>query len=100
MLVCPLTASSYERDARNDRPGWANFLARPSGSLSLRFYIQPTMASLLALRAGIQEWEAGPARLSVGDTGGLAGSNDSVLFGAYARLRLSAHDDSVRLSPR
>ena len=35
--------------------GWENFLARPSGSLSLRFYIQPTMASLLALRAGIQD---------------------------------------------
>ena len=35
--------------------GWANFLARPNGSLSLRFYIQPTMASLLALRAGIED---------------------------------------------
>jgi hypothetical protein len=35
--------------------GWDNFLARPSGSLSLRFYVQPTMASLLALRAGIQD---------------------------------------------
>ena len=34
--------------------GWDNFLARPNGSLSLRFYVQPTMAGLLALRAGIQ----------------------------------------------
>ena len=48
--------------------GWENFLARPNGSLSLRFYIQPTMASLLALRAGIRGCEAGPAGLSVGDT--------------------------------
>ena len=39
--------------------GWENFLARPSGSLSLRFYIQPTMASLLALRAGIQDARQG-----------------------------------------
>jgi hypothetical protein len=35
--------------------GWDNFLARPNGSLGLRFYVQPTMASLLALRAGIQD---------------------------------------------
>ena len=39
--------------------GWENFLARPNGSLSLRFYIQPTMASLLALRAGIQDARQG-----------------------------------------
>ncbi len=34
--------------------GWGDFLARPNGSLSLRFYVQPTMAGLLALWAGIQ----------------------------------------------
>ena len=39
--------------------GWDNFLARPNGSLSLRFYVQPTMASLLALRAGIQDARQG-----------------------------------------
>ena len=39
--------------------GWENFLARPNGSLSLRFYIQPTMASLLALRAGIEDAKRG-----------------------------------------
>ena len=39
--------------------GWENFLARPNGSLSLRFYIQPTMASLLALRAGIEDAREG-----------------------------------------
>jgi hypothetical protein len=39
--------------------GWENFLARPNGSLGLRFYVQPTMASLLALRAGIQDARQG-----------------------------------------
>jgi len=39
--------------------GWDNFLARPNGSLSLRFYVQPTMAGLLALRAGIQDAKDG-----------------------------------------
>ena len=39
--------------------GWDNFLARPNGSLGLRFYVQPTMASLLALRAGIQDAREG-----------------------------------------
>ena len=39
--------------------GWDNFLARPNGSLSLRFYVQPTMAGLLALRAGIQDARQG-----------------------------------------
>jgi hypothetical protein len=39
--------------------GWDNFLARPNGPLSLRFYVQPTMASLLALRAGIQDARQG-----------------------------------------
>ncbi len=39
--------------------GWNNFLARLNGSLSLRFYVQPTMAGLLALRAGIQDAREG-----------------------------------------
>jgi hypothetical protein len=39
--------------------GWENFLARPSGSLNLRFIVQPTMAGLLALRAGIQDAREG-----------------------------------------
>jgi hypothetical protein len=39
--------------------GWDNFLARPSGPLSLRFFVQPTMAGLLALRAGIQDAREG-----------------------------------------
>jgi len=39
--------------------GWENFLARPSGSLSLRFILQPTIASFFALRAGIKDARAG-----------------------------------------
>lgn len=39
--------------------GWEHFLSRPSGSLSLRFIIQPTMAALLALRAGVQDAKEG-----------------------------------------
>jgi hypothetical protein len=39
--------------------GWEGFLARPSGSLHFRFIIQPTMASLLALRAGVQDAREG-----------------------------------------
>jgi hypothetical protein len=39
--------------------GWDNFLARPNGSLSLRFILQPTMAALLALRAGIDDAKEG-----------------------------------------
>ncbi len=39
--------------------GWENFLARPSGSLNLRFIVQPTIAALLALRAGIQDAKQG-----------------------------------------
>ena len=39
--------------------GWENFLARPNGPLNLRFFIQPTVAGLLALRAGIQDARQG-----------------------------------------
>jgi hypothetical protein len=39
--------------------GWDNFLARPNGSFSFRFIVQPAMAALLALRAGIQDARAG-----------------------------------------
>lgn len=39
--------------------GWENFLARPSGSMNFRFIVQPTMAGLLALRAGIHDAREG-----------------------------------------
>jgi hypothetical protein len=39
--------------------GWDNFLARPSGSFSFRFIVQPAMAALLALRSGIADARQG-----------------------------------------
>jgi hypothetical protein len=39
--------------------GWDNFLARPNGSFSFRFIVQPAMAALLALRAGVQDAKDG-----------------------------------------
>ena len=39
--------------------GWENFLDRPNGTLNLRFFIQPTVAGLLALRAGVQDARQG-----------------------------------------
>ena len=39
--------------------GWDDFLARPTSSLNFRFILQPTMAGLLALRAGIQDAREG-----------------------------------------
>jgi hypothetical protein len=39
--------------------GWEDFLARPSGSMHLRFIMQPTMAAPLALHAGIQDAREG-----------------------------------------
>jgi hypothetical protein len=35
--------------------GWANFLARPSGPLNIRFLLQPTVAAVMAVRAGIAD---------------------------------------------
>ena len=35
--------------------GWADFLTRPSGPLNVRFLIQPTVAAVMAVRAGIKD---------------------------------------------
>lgn len=35
--------------------GWDNLVERPHGSLSLRFLIQPAIAAVIALRAGIRD---------------------------------------------
>jgi hypothetical protein len=35
--------------------GWENFLARPGGQFSLRFVLQPVVAALIALRAGLKD---------------------------------------------
>ena len=44
--------------------GWENFLARPEGPVSLRFLIQPTLASIIAIRAGLKDAKNGkPAYL-------------------------------------
>ena len=39
--------------------GWENFTERGSGPLSMRFILQPTLASLLAIRAGWKDARAG-----------------------------------------
>lgn len=39
--------------------GWEGFLGRPAGPLNVRFLIQPTLASLLAVRAGLEDARAG-----------------------------------------
>lgn len=44
--------------------GWENFLARPEGPVNLRFLIQPTLASIIAIRAGLKDAKNGrPAYL-------------------------------------
>ena len=44
--------------------GWENFVARPTGSLNLRFILQPTIATIIAMRAGIKDAREGrPAYL-------------------------------------
>ena len=44
--------------------GWENFTARPQGPLNFRFIIQPTLASIIAIRAGLKDAKAGrPAYL-------------------------------------
>ena len=48
--------------------GWDNFIARPDGPLNLRFTIQPILASIIAIRAGLKDRKvciAGFPRLSV-----------------------------------
>jgi hypothetical protein len=39
--------------------GWENILDRPSGPLALRFLLQPTVASVLAIRDGIKDAREG-----------------------------------------
>lgn len=44
--------------------GWENFINRPSGPLNLRFFIQPTIGIIMALRAGLRDAREGrPAYL-------------------------------------
>jgi hypothetical protein len=46
--MAPIDITVGEMIAR----GWENFLARPDGPLNFRFIIQPTIATLIAARAG------------------------------------------------
>lgn len=39
--------------------GWDNFTARPSGALNLRFFIQPAVATIIAVRAGLRDARKG-----------------------------------------
>jgi hypothetical protein len=41
--------------------GWENFVARSDGPLSLRFLIQPTVAIVMAVRAGLRDAREGNA---------------------------------------
>jgi hypothetical protein len=44
--------------------GWGNFVARPSGPLNFRFFIQPAIGSVMALRAALKDAREGrPAYL-------------------------------------
>lgn len=39
--------------------GWENFIGRTTGSMNFRFILQPTVAALLALRAGVRDSREG-----------------------------------------
>jgi hypothetical protein len=39
--------------------GWENFLTRPEGPINFRFLIQPTLASIIAIRAGLKDAKMG-----------------------------------------
>jgi hypothetical protein len=38
---------------------WTNLMSRPSGALNLRFFLQPTVAIILATRSGIRDARSG-----------------------------------------
>ena len=39
--------------------GWNNFLARPTGSVNFRFILQPSVATVIAVRSGIRDAREG-----------------------------------------
>jgi hypothetical protein len=44
--------------------GWANFVARPAGPMNFRFYLQPAVGIVMAVRAGLKDAREGrPAYL-------------------------------------
>jgi hypothetical protein len=53
-----LDASSVTAESMHERL-WSNLLERPSGPGAFRFYMQPTMAAIAALRDGLHDARAG-----------------------------------------
>ena len=67
--------------------GWEHFIARPSGPLNFRFILQPTLASLFAIRAGIKDAREGcPAYLWAALAS--AQYRSQLLHGGWKDLRL------------
>jgi len=67
--------------------GWENFLARPDGPVNLRFVIQPTMASIIAIRAGLKDAKLGrPAYLWTALTD--ATQRNQLLHGGWKDMRI------------
>ena len=66
--------------------GWDNFVERPHGSMSLRFVIQPLVAAVIALRAGIGDAREGrPAYLWTALTS--SGYRLQLLHGGWRDMR-------------
>ncbi len=66
---------------------WENFLARPDGPLNLRFIIQPTLASIIAIRAGLKDAKMGrPPYLWTALTD--ATQRDQLLHGGWKDMRI------------
>jgi hypothetical protein len=67
--------------------GWDNFLARPTGSLNLRFILQPTIASIIAVRAGMKDATEGrPAYLWAAFTN--SEHRSQLLHGGWKDMRI------------
>jgi len=67
--------------------GWENFLARPEGPINFRFIIQPTLASIIAIRAGLKDAKAGrPAYLWTALTS--SADRAQLLHGGWKDLRV------------
>jgi len=67
--------------------GWENFTARPEGPLNFRFIIQPTLASIIAIRAGLKDAKAGkPAYLWTALTSSV--DRAALLHGGWKDMRV------------
>ena len=66
--------------------GWEDFLARPDGPVSFRFTVQPIMATILAIRAGVRDARAGRPPFFWGMLTH-AGQRRKLLYGGLKELR-------------